>query len=325
MRSRTAWAVAGLCLLAGLVVARPLPRELAQRAPDWGPPARRRVRPRSVPERHAPALLPTVARPRRASWSHTTLHGSLPVSGQRPPLEPHPDVPAPGVALHPPVGVRPPRGLQPARPALLPGGRARRVRVRSPAHGRSRRRARRGRRLQPAPRTARALVRGPSSGLRARPRAGRALGTRRRVHARTGGRRCRRGARGRRARHAGAPVHLPHRRPRRRPRRLTRVVRTDGEVGVGAARRFRPAPRGGCGLGLHAPRGVRRRFDRRHRAEDRGGAPVLPRTGRCWRNPRRTAGPGSPPSRSLVSSPAGTPEMEVSGCSTGRSSPRASC
>ena len=278
----------------------PPPPRARARAPGWGPPARRRVRPHPVAERHAPALLPAVARPRRASWSHTALHRSLPVSGQRPPLEPHPSVPAPGVALHPPVDVRPPRGLQPARPALLPGDRARRLRARSPAHGRSRRRARRGRRRQPAPRAARALVRRPSGRLRACPRAGCALGSRRGAHARTARRWRRRGAGGSCARHAGAPVHVHHAGGPRRARRDARLGRANGLAGVDAAHRVRALPSGRYRLGLHAASGVRHGLDRRRRTRTQRSPALLPGTRHpgaarhLWRARARLAHPDRP-------------------------------
>ena len=287
------------------------------RASRWGPPARRPACPVPGTKRHAPALLPALARPGRASGPHPALHGPLPVPRGRPAVEFAADLPPPGPALHRALALRPPCRIQPARPPLLPGRRSRRLRARAPPHARRGRRRRRRDRLRAASGSARPAVRRPPGGVRDGPRACDAVGPRRGARTPTGCRR--RGWRVRLpgARDAGASVHLPDGRTRRRPRRDTRVARTIPEVGVGAARRIRAARGGRRRLGLHAPGGLRRWLDRRRRTTDRRGPPLLSRAGRA-RATRHVRGTRAlPRSRSSASRPVHAPETVPCGFSTG--------
>ena len=124
--------VAAVSLGAGARRLAAAPRGDLTRAAGRRPPARRAAGPHASVRRHAPALLPALARPRRPPRPDAALHRSLPVPRERPPLEPAADLPAAGAALHRALGLRPPRRLQPARPALVPRGRARRLRTRAP-------------------------------------------------------------------------------------------------------------------------------------------------------------------------------------------------
>ena len=79
---------------AALVVSRPLPGADLAGAAGRGPPARRAAGSHARVRRHAPALLPALARPRRSPRPDAALHRPVPVPRERPALEPASGVPA---------------------------------------------------------------------------------------------------------------------------------------------------------------------------------------------------------------------------------------
>ena len=176
--------VAAVCLARGSSSRGRSPRELtrplpvgARRSPSAGPDARAR--------RHAPALLPALALPRRAGGPDAAPHRSLPVPGEPPPREPPAGVPPLALpfttlSLSAPTSPTTSWSSSPFRPRRSPPTRS------PPPHRPPRGRRLRRRRLRPPAGPARAALRWPPGGLRARARPGGALGPRPRGHAGAG-------------------------------------------------------------------------------------------------------------------------------------------
>ena len=236
-----------------------------------GPPARRAGGSHARVRRHAPALLPALAGPRRSPGPDAALHRPVPVPRERPALEPAPGVPAAVRCPSPPLGrsaATPPTTCSSCSRFRRPPSPPTAWRAGSPATPIAARR--RGRRLRAAPGAS-----STRSSAAIRPGFALALvpallwGLDVALTRRTARRRRRRGL---------ALVALAMLEPQytyhhagdpRRARRDARLGRANGPwawmpltafvLFLAAARR----------LGLHAASGVRHGLDRRRRAPDR--------------------------------------------------------